>query len=250
MTFFFFILFPFGRNSERSSRMPNGRIAFRCIPIKITAKRIKWMWASANGTFSFHTRWPAIGRRSMSPVRGSMLLSLYISSFSKQIFIFLADTLNGDLKLTQSGQDVRPHNVSTAQPLEHQLSIRREDLDSIRNASSTVTHWFVDCEYVRGTKDFKFEHIFNEPNRTHHIEALIEASFEPKPTKPAPTLKSKLISNWRTQHKADLPYVCHNKSKSLPDSNKIYGYFEANVTVFGKHFDLEHIPPPRSLSRD
>lgn len=137
------------------------------------------------------------------------------------------------MKLTQSGQDVRPHNVSTAAALEPRLQIRREDLDSIENATSTVTHWFIDCQHVRETKDMKLQHTFNEPNRTHHIEALIEASFEPIPTKPVPTLKSKLVSNWRTKHKADLPYICRNQSKILPDPNKIYGYFETNVTVFG-----------------
>lgn len=248
MKFFFFIPFPFERNSERISRMPNGHIAFRCIPIKISVKHIKWMWASANGISSFHIHWPAIRQRSMSPVCHFYSMNFLLHHwFSKQIFIFHADTLNGGLKLTQSGQDVRPHNVSTAIALEHQLDIRREDLDSITNASSTITHWFVDCEHVRETTDMKFQHTFNEPNRTHHIEALIEASFEPKPTKPVPTLKSKLISNWRTQHKADLPYICRNRSKISPDSNKIYGHFETNVTVFGKHFNLENVPPMDSL---
>lgn len=138
------------------------------------------------------------------------------------------------MNLIQSGQVVRPHNVSTAVAIEPKLEIRREDLDSIENATSTVTHWFIDCQYVRETKDMKLQHTFTEPNRTHQIEALIEASFEPMPTKPVPTLKSKLISNWRTQHKANLPYICQNRSKTTPDPHKAYGHFVTNVTVFGK----------------
>lgn len=144
------------------------------------------------------------------------------------------------MKLIQSDQVVWPHNISTVVAFEPRLDIRREDLDSLENATRTVTHWFIDCQHVRETNDMKMQHIFNEPNRTHHIEALIEASFEPVPTKPVPTLKSKLISNWRTQHKADLPYICHNRSKSAPNPNKIYGYFETNITVFGK--SLENVP--------
>lgn len=159
-----------------------------------------------------------------------------------------ADTLNGEMELTQSGEDVLPRNVSTAVALEPKLNIRAEDLAAIANATNIITHWFVDCQYVRGTKDMKLQHTFTEPNRTHHIEALIEASFEPVPTKPAPTLKSKLVSNWRTQHKADLPYICHNRSKTTPDPSKVYGHFEANVTVFGEKKTLlfrQNQPKPK-----
>lgn len=144
------------------------------------------------------------------------------------------DTLNGEMGLTQSGQEIQPQNVSTGIALEPNLNIRRDDLVALENATSIVTHWFVDCQHVRDTKDMKFQHIFTEPNRTHRIEALVEAVFEPISTKPAPTLKSKLVSNWRTQHKTDLPYICNNRSKIVPDPAKVYGHFEKNVTVFGK----------------
>lgn len=172
-------------------------------------------------------------------ITGWYFLTLYERLFQTNLSFFLAATLNGVMELTQSGDVVRPHNVSTAVALEPRLQIRREDLDSIENATKTVTHWFIDCQHVRETKEMKLQHIFTEPNRTHHIEALIEASFEPTPAKPVPTLKSKLISNWRTQHKTDLPYICHNRSKIVPDPNKIYGYFETNVTVFGKRQNIQ-----------
>lgn len=172
-------------------------------------------------------------RKSILPVRVFHLRIFLLISFLINISFFHAATLNGEMKLIQSDQVVRPHNVSTVIAFEPRLDIRREDLDSIENATSTVTHWFIDCQHIRETKDMKMQHIFNEPNRTHHIEALIEATFEPVQTKPMPTLKSKLVSNWRTQHKADLPYICHNRSKVTPEPNKIYGYFETNVTVFG-----------------
>ena len=141
--------------------------------------------------------------------------------------------LNGELKLLQREKHVKPTNIATNTLLDQRLEIRPEDLASIKNASSTVVHWFIDCEYVRETKELNTQEIFTDPNKTHHIEALIEASFEPLPAKSVPTLTSKLISNWRTQHKADLPFVCNNKSQVATNPNKVYGYFATNISVYG-----------------
>lgn len=141
--------------------------------------------------------------------------------------------LNGELKLLQRDKHMKPTNIATGTLLDQRLEIRPEDLASIKNATSTVVHWFIDCHFVRETKELNTQEIFTEPNKTHRIEALIEASFEPLPTKSVPTLTSKLISNWRTQHKADLPFVCNNKSQVATNPNKIYGYFATNITVYG-----------------
>lgn len=138
----------------------------------------------------------------------------------------------------QNNKDVKASNVTTSVALDQKLHIRREDLESIENATNTVVHWFVDCQYVRQTKEFNAQHIFVEPNKTHLIEALIEATFEP--LKSIPTLKSKLISSWREQHKADLPFICNNQSNTVPDPNKVYGHFKTNVTVFGNEKPSEH----------
>lgn len=138
------------------------------------------------------------------------------------------------MRLIQHNKRVQHGNITTEMALDHKLDIRAEDLQSIENATSTMVHWFIDCQYVRQTKELHTQHIFMEPNKTHEIEALIESSFEPMPSKTVPTLRSKLISNWRQQHKADLPYICHNQSHISPDPNKVYGYFRTNVTVFGK----------------
>lgn len=141
--------------------------------------------------------------------------------------------LNGEMNLSQNGNGIKAMIISTEDLLDINLNIRPEDLTSIENATSTIVHWFVDCHYVRKTKEFKTQEIFTEPNKTHHIEALVEASFDAAPTKNVPSITSKLITNWRTQHKADLPFVCHNKSQTAPHDDKIYGYFQRNITVFG-----------------
>lgn len=141
--------------------------------------------------------------------------------------------LNGEMKLIQNEHQIKSSNISTQELLDIKLNIRPEDLKSIENATTIIVHWFVDCHYVRRTIEFKTQEIFTEPNKRHHIEALVEASFEPAPIKSVPTITSKLITNWRTQHKSDLPFVCHNKSQIPPNVDKIYGFFETNITVFG-----------------
>lgn len=147
--------------------------------------------------------------------------------------------LNGALELSQNEMRIISQNITTKTLLNQNIEIRREDLDSIENATNTIVHWFIDCHYIKQTNEFKNQQLFTDPNKIHHIEALIEASFESNPikTKTIPTIKSNLITTWRSQHaKIDLPYVCNNKSQIQPNPNKVYGYFEANVTVFGNFF--------------
>lgn len=150
----------------------------------------------------------------------------------------ISETLNGEMRLIQNNKRIQHGNITTETTIDQKLDIRPEDLRSIENATSTVVHWFIDCQYVRQTKELQTQHIFMEPNKTHEIEALVESTFESNPLKSVPTLKSKLISNWRQQHKSDLPYICHNQSHISPDPNKVYGYFRTNITVFGKLMDF------------
>ncbi|XP_031635135.1 uncharacterized protein LOC116348301 isoform X2 [Contarinia nasturtii] len=155
----------------------------------------------------------------------------YIMATAK-LEVNVTSMLNGDLKLVQDGNQIKSMNISTETLLDQRLDIRHEDMHSLENATNIVVHWFVDCHYVRQTNEFKTQQIFTEPNRTHRIEALVEATFKPIPSITVPKLTSKLISNWRSQHKADLPYVCGNKSQTVPDGENIYGHFETNITVF------------------
>lgn len=60
------------------------------------------------------------------------------------------------------------------------------DLTSIANASYVTIYWFVDCEYVGQSEQWNASNFFNVENATHNIEALLVASFEPRP-QPQPT---------------------------------------------------------------
>lgn len=136
--------------------------------------------------------------------------------------------------LKQNGFDRKSHDIAIDEPLEQRLELRKSDLLSIQNATSIIVHWMVDCNHIRQTKEMHTSHLFGEKNRTHLIEALIEASFESLPTKSIPTFQSKLITEWQTAHRNDLPFVCHNRSGIVPDSNKVYGYFHKKIITAGE----------------
>lgn len=118
-------------------------------------------------------------------------------------------------------------NITSNVALELTLDIRPEDFHSNRNATNTVVHWIIDCQYIRQSKALKTQSFFNESIKVHQIEALIESSS-------IPTIDSELISMWRQLHQFDLPFICQNQSHIIPDPNKTYGYFHTNVTVFGE----------------
>lgn len=151
----------------------------------------------------------------------------------------VSDELNGRMVLKQNSDELSNENVASNESLEQKIVLREADYASISNETSIFVHWFIDCNYVRRSKELNTIHIFSEPNKTHHIEALVEISFEPlvstSTSKTVPTLKSRLISDWQTMHQHNLPYVCFNKSKIQPDAEKIYGYFAQNITVFGSN---------------
>lgn len=143
------------------------------------------------------------------------------------------------MELKQNSDELSNENIASDEPLEQKIVLREADYASISNETSIFVHWFIDCNYVRRSKELNTIHVFSEPNKTHHIEALVEISFEPpvstSTSKTVPTLKSRLISDWQTTHQHNLPYVCFNKSKIQPDAEKIYGYFAQNITVFGSN---------------
>lgn len=125
-------------------------------------------------------------------------------------------------------------SVARDQSVEQEIVLRDADYASIANASSIIVHWFVDCNYVQRSKEFRSVYTFGQANRTHLIEALIEATLEPESAQSIPAIQSRLISDWQTTHQPSLPFVCHNKSLVAGDPDKIYGYFAKNVTVFGR----------------
>lgn len=162
-----------------------------------------------------------------------MIYSNFWLFFCLFYFSFVStDELNGQLQFKQNGARLLDENVARDQPVEQEIVLRDADYASIANAS-VIVHWFVDCNYVQRSKEFRSAHTFGEANRTHFIEALIEVTLEPEPAHTIPAIQSRLISDWQTMHQPKLPFVCHNKSGIVADSDKIYGYFAKNVTVFG-----------------
>lgn len=134
----------------------------------------------------------------------------------------------------QNGIQRMTRDIAIDEPMEQKLELRHADMASIENATSVIVHWLIDCNHIRQSKELYTTHLFGDSNKTHLIEALVEATFEPLPPKTLPTLKTKLISEWQTAHRNDLPYVCNNRSQITPDPSKVYGHFARNITTAGK----------------
>lgn len=137
--------------------------------------------------------------------------------------------------LKQNGIERSTKDVSIDDPMQQMLELRVADMKTIQNATNIIVHWLVDCNHIRQTREIYTTHLFGTSNKTHLIEALVEASFEPPLPKTLPTLKTKLITEWQMAHRNDLPYVCNNRSMVAPDPAKVYGHFARNITTAGNY---------------
>lgn len=97
------------------------------------------------------------------------------------------DTLNGELILSQNGTQRNATYISSATPLNQHIQINKSDMASIANASYVTVYWFVDCQYMGQSEDWNQTQLFRKENATHNIEALLVASFEPRPVPTPPT---------------------------------------------------------------
>lgn len=117
-----------------------------------------------------------------------------------------------------------------------------------KNATSIVTHWFVDCVYYGESSNFTFDYKYDKPDKTHVIEALVVAGFEPITT-PAPTTTSTTSTTTTTTKsttttpttttttpKPTTGKTTETTSKSVTLSNsidKVRSRREANATASG-----------------
>lgn len=97
-------------------------------------------------------------------------------------FFLISGVLNGQLELAQNGTVRSTDYISSATPLNQTIRISDNDMARISNASYVNVYWFVDCEYVGQTEEWDVTNLFKKENETHNIEALLMASFEPRPT--------------------------------------------------------------------
>ncbi|XP_012251514.2 uncharacterized protein LOC105683477 [Athalia rosae] len=184
--------------------------------------------------------------------------------------IEVTDFLNGNMTLHQPNRTVVNDCVSSKSDTKIQIDLRKGDYDYIAHkATSISTFWFVDCKFFGQSPNFTFTYNFTEPDKTHVVEALIVASYEPPvttttlaPTTVAPpttTLNpntSTIMPNISTTKPPitvitpatvvtesntnptvaplanhSFPFVCLNSSIISPDPNKTYGYFTKEIKV-------------------
>lgn len=96
--------------------------------------------------------------------------------------------------LTQNETERTTDYISSADPLNQIIQINSTDLTRIENATYVSIYWFLDCQYIGQTDEWNATNFFKIENATHNLEALLVASFEPRPqpittttTTPKPT---------------------------------------------------------------
>lgn len=101
-------------------------------------------------------------------------------------FRIFSATLNGELELRQNGTARSTSFISSGSPLNQSIQINAQDFSALKNATYVTTYWFVDCQYVGQSESLSAIKHFNDENSTHSLEALVVASFEPRP-QPTPS---------------------------------------------------------------
>jgi hypothetical protein len=83
----------------------------------------------------------------------------------------------------QSGHLREDEFVSSAVEVSHHVDLTEVDHAFLtQSATSVLTYWFVDCIYYGQTPEYIFNFNYTHPGKTHHVEALVIASFEPPTT--------------------------------------------------------------------
>lgn len=83
--------------------------------------------------------------------------------------------------LVQNGTERTTNYISSADPLNQAIEINAYDLARIKNASYVSVYWFLDCQYIGQSDEWNATNFFKKENATYNLEALLVASFEPRP---------------------------------------------------------------------
>ncbi|GFG31677.1 hypothetical protein Cfor_04834 [Coptotermes formosanus] len=102
---------------------------------------------------------------------------------SQRITFNITALLNGNMSVTQSGHLREDEFVSSTAEVSHHVDLADMDLAFLaQDATSVLTYWFVDCIYYGQTPGYAFNFNYTQPRKTHDVEALVVASFEPPVT--------------------------------------------------------------------
>jgi hypothetical protein len=83
----------------------------------------------------------------------------------------------------QSGHLREDEFVSSTVEVSHLVDLTEMDRAFLtQSATSVLTYWFVDCIFYGQTPGYIFNFNYTQPGKTHHVEALVIASFEPPTT--------------------------------------------------------------------
>ncbi|XP_018577236.1 uncharacterized protein LOC108915612 isoform X1 [Anoplophora glabripennis] len=100
---------------------------------------------------------------------------------SARSYFDITETLNGKMLLVQKNKTIDKDFVSNTSTVTHEIELKETDWDYIKNATTVLTYWFIDCTYYGITTDMKFLFNYTSPGEEHSLEALVMADFTPPP---------------------------------------------------------------------
>lgn len=191
---------------------------------------------------------------------------------SDRLLFNITETLNGNITNIQNNKTIENSLASTANTIKHIVKLKDTDL-ALLNATATqvVTYWFVDCIYYGPSYNYTLSMNYTEPDKEHHVEALVIGGYEPitTPAPPSTTTAPNVtttttaasiaaiaknvtkrdiknpkrgssqikvkVNGTLVPFDGDFPYVCVNNTIP-PDPTKTYGYFASTITVKGVLF--------------
>lgn len=107
---------------------------------------------------------------------------------------YVTQFLNGEIDIHQANNTATNSYVSSSSEANVTLNIRDGDMDYLKKATSLSAYWFIDCHYYGQTSDLYLPYNFTIPDKSHLLDALVIASYDP-PTTVAPITTTTISPN-------------------------------------------------------
>ncbi|CAH0384173.1 unnamed protein product [Bemisia tabaci] len=159
--------------------------------------------------------------------------------------------LNGNIDLAQNGTH-RQKFVSTAVAVDHHVELTAPDHNFIKNATSLLTFWFIDCIYYGMTSNLEpFSFNYTKPDTKHHLETITIADFSPLPpttvapptTTPSPTTSTTTSTTTTTVTVPTVPPVTTPVTTEKTTTSKIVHEVRRRSSD-----DASHYPDPTAIN--
>ncbi|RVE51286.1 hypothetical protein evm_004090 [Chilo suppressalis] len=170
-----------------------------------------------NWTVEYPKRFYEAGEYTTTVFLMKNFIGIWINVATSSTTFNLTESLNGNLRMSQSNK-LRPNRyVSVNQPVIHYVQLPDNEMEFLkRNASKVVTYWFKDCTLIDQTTDLSLNYTYTDLMGDHYIEALVVADNLPLPPLTTTTTSTRTTTRTTTTTTTTTPKP---HTSSLPPAN-------------------------------